>query len=80
MRVTVSVELFQDPYDVAGFILRVRDVYLGGFPANTHGNGGGGDKRALSSHPTRRYPFSRLPARLPFLRSYISQSHLELEA
>ena len=41
MGVTLSVELFQDPRDVAAFILSVRNVYLGGFPASTHGNDDG---------------------------------------
>lgn len=37
MGVTVTSELFQDPYDVAAFILGVGNVYLGGFPAVVHG-------------------------------------------
>ena len=41
MGVTPSVELFQDPRDVAAFILGVRNVYLGGFPASTHGEDDG---------------------------------------
>jgi len=45
MGVTISVELFQDACDVATFILSMGNVYLGGFPANTHGNGGGGDRQ-----------------------------------
>lgn len=38
MGVTATIELFQDSYDVAAFILGVRDVYLGGFPAVVHGD------------------------------------------
>ena len=38
MGVTLSLELFQDPRDVAVFILGVRNVYLGRFPAGAHGD------------------------------------------
>ena len=34
--------MFQDPYDVAAFVLGMRDVDLGGFPASTHSDDGGG--------------------------------------
>lgn len=42
MGITLSVELFQDPRDIAAFILGVRNAYLGGFPASTHDNDDGG--------------------------------------
>jgi hypothetical protein len=36
--ITVGIELFQNSYYVATFILGMRNVYLGGFPAAAHGD------------------------------------------
>lgn len=42
MGVTISVELFQDPYNIAAFILCMGNVYLGRSPATGHGDDDGG--------------------------------------